>query len=513
MWSWTRAGVALATLFGVVARVVVATGRFGPVDGDEAVVGLMARRLLDGEVEAFFWGQEYGGIHESVLVALLLLVRVPVQIAMEIVPVGLAATGALLLWRIGRRLQPSSSLGVIAALVYWCGSPVFIWWSTKLRGFYGTTLVLALLIVLLTLRIADGRRRLDVLLLGLVAGSGWYASPMIVYLGIPAAVSLVWFLRDDVAWALRSVWLAIVGFVIAAAPWLVANLDSGFASLETSGIPDTTYDFRLTVFRRFGLPTVLGFKVPMTLEWVEPARVLRPVWIAVLGALAGVAVASIVSRGRIAMIGVAGLLYPFVFALIPTAYYYGEPRYLFLLWPVVCLLLAWALTGLPRRLRGVASPAAVVAVAVFAVVGLRQFVAVPWSPVNTLQDVAPPDLDQAIAYLDRHGIDRAWGDYWIANRVTLLTDEDIVVSPVQLIRHQPYEDEVLDADTATPYLLVAGDCYDREIRVSLDLYGIPFGVVRAGEVAIIQPAEKVTPDRLLPVWARARGFEVAGDVC
>lgn len=500
-------------LFGLIARIVVATGRFGPIDGDEAIVGLMARRLLDGEVEAFFWGQEYGGIHESVLVAVLLVVRVPIRIAMEVVPVVLSAIGAVLLWRVGRRLQPSSPLGVVAAMVYWCGSPVFIWWSTKLRGFYGTTVVLALLLALLTLRIADERRRLDVLLLGLVAGSGWYASPMIAYLGIPAAVSLVWFLRDDVAWALRSVWLALAGFVVAASPWLVANLDSGFASLEASDIPDTSYDFRLTVFRRFGLPTLLGFKVPMSLDWVDPARVVRAVWIATFVALVGVAVLAVVSRTRMAMIGFGAVLYPFVFALIPTSYYYREPRYLFLLWPIVCLLLAWALAGLPSRLRGVAPPVAVVALAAFAVVGLRQFLAVPWSPTNTLQDVAPPDLDEAIDYLRENDIDHAWGDYWIATRVTLLTDEDIVVSPVQLIRHQPYEDDVLAADTATPYLLVAGDCYDREIRVSLDLYGIPFGVVRAGDVTILQPAERVTPDRLLPVWARARGFEAAGDVC
>jgi hypothetical protein len=46
--------VSLAVLFGVAVRAVVATGRFGPIDADEAVVGLMARRLLDGQVEAFF---------------------------------------------------------------------------------------------------------------------------------------------------------------------------------------------------------------------------------------------------------------------------------------------------------------------------------------------------------------------------------------------------------------------------------------------------------------------------
>lgn len=506
--------MSLAVLFGIAVRVVVATGRFGPIDGDEAVVGLMARRLLDGEVEAFFWGQEYGGIHESVLVALLLLVRAPVRLAMELVPIALSALGALLLWRIGRRVDPSRPLGVVAALVYWCGSPVFIWWSTKLRGFYGATLVLGLLLVLLALRIADERRRIDVLLFGLAAGSGWYASPMIVYLAVPAAIALVWFLRSELRWAVAASWLAVIGFVIGALPWIIPNIGSGLASLDAStDIPDTTYADRLMIFRRFGLPTALGFKVPMTLDWVARADVVRPLWLTTFALVVAVAVAAAVSRRRIAMIGFGALLYPFVFALIPTSYYYGEPRYLFLLWPQVSLLVGWAITRLPVRSRPIASVAVVVAVSAGAVVGLREFVAVPWSPTNTLQDVAPPDLDDAISYLEDHDIDAAWGDYWIANRVTLLTDEEIVVSPVQLIRHPAYEDEVQSSTRVPPYLLVAGDCYDREIRVSLDAYGIPFGVVRAGDVTIVQPSERVTPDRLLPAWARARGYEVDADVC
>ena len=86
-------------------------------------------------------------------------------------------------------------------------------------------------------------------------------------------------------------------------------------------------------------------------------------------------------------------------------------------------------------------------------------------------------------------------------------------SPGLAIRHQAYEDEVHESGSVPPYLLVAGDCYDREIRVALREYGIPFGVVRAGGVNIIQPSTSIAPEQLLPVWARARGIEADGDVC
>src|SRR5687767_14060466 len=89
------AAFAALVVTGVALRVWLWASPLAPVDGDEAVVGLMARKILDGEFQAFFWGQEYGGIHEALLVALLLAVRVPHGIAMEVVPVVLHAAGAV----------------------------------------------------------------------------------------------------------------------------------------------------------------------------------------------------------------------------------------------------------------------------------------------------------------------------------------------------------------------------------------------------------------------------------
>src|SRR5215467_12916871 len=41
----------------------------GVPDSDEAVVGLMARHILDGQLTTFFWGQAYGGSQEALLAA------------------------------------------------------------------------------------------------------------------------------------------------------------------------------------------------------------------------------------------------------------------------------------------------------------------------------------------------------------------------------------------------------------------------------------------------------------
>src|SRR5205814_989729 len=48
-------------------------------------------------------------------------------------------------------------------------------------------------------------------------------------------------------------------------------------------------------------------------------------------------------------------LYPLIFAALPTTYYYGEPRYLDFLWPLLALLAGWAIAAIPNlALRAVA---------------------------------------------------------------------------------------------------------------------------------------------------------------
>src|SRR5439155_3057877 len=83
-WS---AVIAALVAIGVGERVWVLRGRWGVVDSDEAVVGLMARAFRHGHWQAFYWGQHYAGSLEPALVALFGASGT----ALKLVPVGLAA--------------------------------------------------------------------------------------------------------------------------------------------------------------------------------------------------------------------------------------------------------------------------------------------------------------------------------------------------------------------------------------------------------------------------------------
>src|SRR5436305_1713727 len=58
--------------------------------------------------------------------------------------------------------------------------------------------------------------------------------------------------------------------------------------------------------------------------------------------------------------------------------------------------------------------------------------------VGGLFDRAPGDLHPLVAELRHGGTRRLYADYWVAQRVTLETDEKIVAAPVSNVRYQPY---------------------------------------------------------------------------
>lgn len=495
--------VGLAVILGVVLRVWILRSRLGPIDSDEAVVGLMARHLLHhGELRTFFWGQQYGSIHEMLGVAGLELARVPVRVAMEAVPLALHAVGVVLVWRIGLRLA-SARAAAIAAALFWATSAPFIWESTKERAFYGAVLVFGLAALLLALRLDTRASRRDAISFGLAVGSAWYASPQAIYLLVPIGI---WLLSRRSRALLNLLPLGLAGAVAAASPWIYTNAHTGFASLTAAAsLPHTTFWFRLKTFFEWGLPVALGLKRTIELTWLFPGAKVAYVIAVGIAVLAVLRFAAPI-RPVLAVIAV----YPVVYALLPTSFYFADPRYLYLLWPAACLVSGWLAGSLPPAARF----GAVAVMLVVTVLGVDAMTHVQGRYGDRPLDVVPPDVGPTIAFLDAHHQTRVFGDYWLAHRITWVTDERIVVAPLQLVRYAPYE-RIVRREARNPwYLLPAGGCYDERFQVSLALAGIQYRrVVLGGEVAVIEPAVPVRPERGLGEWARARGRTDVANSC
>jgi hypothetical protein len=166
------------------------------ITSDEAIVGLMARSILEGHFWAFYWGQHYGGV-EPYLVAALFAVFGTSGVLLQITAAVLAAVAAVLTWRVGLRLVADRRLAGLAAALAWVAPETSVRTSTYQYGFRSVTLIAGLASVLFALRILDGReaqRRAsiaDFAALGLAAGLGWWSSPEIAYFLVPAALILI----------------------------------------------------------------------------------------------------------------------------------------------------------------------------------------------------------------------------------------------------------------------------------------------------------------------------------
>ena len=456
--SWTAwaAIVATAIAVGIALRVWVLASPSGGLDADEAVWGLMARHALDGELEVFFWGQNYGGTQEALATAGLFALAGSGTLALRAVPLVLFAVAALLVWRVGVRTvgEPAARL---AAVVFWVWPAYLVWKSTRAHGFYGAVTVLALVVLLLVLRLHERDSRLDAALLGLALGLGWWATPQIAFVAVPAVVWLVW-RRPAVA---RAAWPALPAAALGAAPWLAWNATHGFASLEAPfGPGETSYLGNIRIFVATTWPSALGLRVPFSLEWVVGAAAGR---LLELAALAGLAWLVVRRRplGRVELVVLTAAAYPFLQSLSPFGSLNDEPRYLVLLVPLMALLVAIPLARAP--LVAAAGLAVALALSVAGLVALgRQEPPVP--PVGG--ERVPADLEPAVRVLDRHRIERVLAPYAIAYRITFETDERIVATPTGQTRYRPHQRLVLESPTPG-YVFVAESPDELRLRPNL----------------------------------------------
>jgi hypothetical protein len=474
-----QAVVAAAVAVGIALRVWVLASPLGGLDADEAVWGLMARHALDGELDAFFWGQSYGGTQEALATALVFAATGSGTLALRAVPIALFALAALLVWRVGRRTvgEPAARL---AAVLFWIWPAYLVWKSTRAHGFYGAATVLGLAVVLLALRLRERDSPVDAAALGLALGLGWWATPQIVFLTLPVLGWLLW-RRPGVV---RTAWPALPALALGAAPWLAWNVLNGFESLETpfgSG-EDDSYLGRLRIFFATTWPSALGLRVPFSLDWLvgaAPGRLLE------LAALAGLAWLVLRRRplGPVEPLVVAAVAYPFLQSLSPFGILNDEPRYLVLLVPVLALLVAIPLARSPLAAAAGLAAAAALSTAGLVALGDQK---PPVPPVGGQR--VPADLRPALRVLEDRGVDRALAPYAVAYRITFESRERIVATPTGQTRYRPHQRLVLESPSPG-YVFVTGSPDERALAPQL--VGGGYDRIAAGGWAVYVPRESM----------------------
>jgi 4-amino-4-deoxy-L-arabinose transferase-like glycosyltransferase len=433
-------GLAAALVVGLALRLAVIASPLGEIDGDEAVVGLMARHIaFIGERPVFYWGQPYLGSLEAFTAAPFFRVFDSSTLLLKLIPtvysLGLLALSAIL----ARRL-----FGVPAALATaaYLALPPAMWavWSTKARGGYAELLFLGQALLLVTLALAESRDRRLALLWGILAGLAFWTHLLAIVYVAPAVIFLILARRSK--WSAAEAGLVVGGGLLGMLPLLVENVANGFLTLAALlQPPDLPLDFGAQFVRifRVGIPVLLGLAQPTTSQTMFDADWLqRPaghLWVAVLAVvvLTAALATHLPSLRRLAACGadrrsgpalllIVALAVPPTVALTRFGFFVSEPRYALPLYAVIPLLAgALFLARVPTLARWLAV-ASVLAFNMWSLVSTDPRL---WRPEDTL-DSTVQTRAQLVQYLvaqDRH---QMYTDYWIGYPIMFETRETVL---------------------------------------------------------------------------------------
>ncbi len=437
-WAVLPAGL---LALGLAMRVLGAWSYEYAHTSDHGIICLMVKHMLEGrEFPVFFYGLPYMGSIEPVVSALLcaLFGLTGFWINMGTALVAFAFLPLVYLWGRGA----AGRAGGLAALAFCAiGPPQYFQFESWADGGYAAIPLLTCAILLLSVRMlvreagGDRNTHFQYLLLGVVAGLGWWQSPLLIPAFIVCALLFLAVLRGRLFTA-RLVSGAL-GFFLGSAPLWVWNFRhhwQTFDMVKTHDSPSLIEGLKLFYLTR----------IPDLFELFRHPPVFRIALGALLILLAGLAVARLVSARRGAARGeflhlAAAFLFLIVFSILFGRSRFARVnalRYVLILIPVLGVLLGAATAWLTARVRwGLGWLPLVALVALQAVELPHRF--------QERRETAAfvPVAREFGAYLRSRKIKNLYADYQVrrANHgLNFLLNEEFVFSPLSRERYRPY---------------------------------------------------------------------------
>jgi len=414
-----------------------------PVDGDTAIVGLMARHFGVGTT---MWGQPYGSPLDAWVATPFVAALGPTAGALRL-PVFLLGLALVpLAWALGRALHPAAAFP--AALLLACPPPYLLLLSALPPPFYATTLVLCGLLLVLALRMGETGEppRAVLAAWGALAGVALWTHLMSASV-VATTGAYLWTRAKGRRVALLA---AVAPLVLASAPWWTRALADRQATriVRVADRQETTLDHLRQVVPHLHEPVggLLGTHVPVVAD-AEDAMLHRPGWAAaslilIYGGLLVLAARRSGGRGAGALLlataALAVVLFPLPLRSGPHTIRFLTPLYL----PVTALV-AWAAVGEGRERRGLLAALALASLHLGGGASLLS----AWRTTDRAEPpFLLPDLAPVRSALEARGLHHAYASYGPAYRLTWESAERIVASQPwnERFRHYPlpFLDEV-----------------------------------------------------------------------
>jgi hypothetical protein len=192
----------------VVLRAWLTIHTQGFIDGDEALVGIQAQNILQGQFPVYFYHQPYMGSLEAYIMALIFAIAGSSTWTLRAEPTLLTLAVVWLTWRLAGELADSAKLPLrakqwfmnIAALMAAIPPLYDTVMEMRMLGGYIESFILMLLLLLATLKLTKrrgaGASRWELALrwagIGFLVGLGFWVNPLTSYAALAVALWLLW---------------------------------------------------------------------------------------------------------------------------------------------------------------------------------------------------------------------------------------------------------------------------------------------------------------------------------
>ena len=520
---WPRLPLVLLVAAGL--RLGLLAAGVVPFNADEAVVGLMARHILQGERPIFFYGQAYLGSLDAWLVAGAFVVFGQTVLAIRLVQIALYLGTVATTYGLGLKIYASQWIAGAAALLLAVPPVLFTLYSTISLGGYGETLLIGNVMLLLALWLLNGapppmsrplilRHCFGWLFLGLLAGLGFWSFPLVLVYLLPVLIVAAVIYRRRITLLAGFGLLFAAGFVVGALPWWAYTLaHGGITVLETggqaiAGASSANLVFaaaqHLFNFLLFGLTAVWGLRPPWSAMFL--ALGLAPFAIALNAAVIVFAIRRTAQGRDSAMIGrwlLAGAGIAVVAAFVFTPFG-ADPsgRYFLPLATPLALFFAEMLHWLRLRRRERRSPgrkwfgqSLALGLIAFNWWGNVQSAAA-FPPGLTTQFDAATQIDQRAvpslaAFLRGQGETRGYTTYWVEYPLAFISHDDLIFVArlpyhpdlrysARDDRYAPYDDLVA-ASPRVAYITARQPELDSRLRSALNHLAIRYSEAVIGD--------------------------------
>lgn len=480
------------------------------IDGDEAIVGLMGKHILDGKgVPTFYYGQHYMGSLEAIMASVYFLLFGLSPVTLQLVPLTWSLALILVVYLLGKSLSGQRA-GLVAALLVALPPPALIIWSTKARGGFIEIVVIGALALLYTVRwlqTSPGRLRYP-LAIGLLLGLGWWVNNQIAYFIAPIGIfSLCHLFSRDARsrlslreWLARAVKIVVTGmaaFLFGGLSYWIYNIRRNFPSAGMFGI--STWDQvreHLHGFWDTALPILLGARRFWHKESTFPgaeniACVLYILPIVVLTIVRAPFILRLLvgrpDRERpIELVLLFCVSCCLIFAISSYGWLVQAPRYLLPLYVGIFVLVGVATDYLANRSK---LAGALLVIALLAFNGTTAYGrgrAVSGEPVVFAGQRVARSHTALVEALNQLGITKIRTNYWIGYRLAFETAEKITFvmlgEPTQ-VRIPEYQDSGTVPHRLLPLVLVPSEV--TIVKPALKRLGISFLEAPAGDYRIL----------------------------